>query len=155
MKPCALACPAQSYLPSLDTGRTDRTAGTQLTDPPIITAVLSKYKYTVLTNNFPQKSDMDNQLLPASPTYTIKQQVENLWIQGIKLRHILQNAEICMYLLNALIPLLKEPLRFSKLLNKVKKHQKVHLKAKIRQKISILLVRFNVCEPYLLYSVID
>ena len=95
------------------------------------------------------------QLLPASPTYTIKQQVETLWIQGIKLKHILQNAEIFVCLLNALIPLLKEPKKFSKLLNKVKKHQKVHLKAKIRQKISILLVRFNVCEPYLLYSVID
>ena len=117
----------------------------QLTDPPIITAVLSKYKYTVLTNNFPQKSDMDNQLLPASPTYTIKQQVETfqllpasptytikqqvetLWIQGIKLKHILQNAEIFVYLLNALIPLLKEPKRFSKLLNKVKRQQKVTL----------------------------
>ena len=50
---------------------------------------------------------MDNQLLPASPTYTIKQQVETLWIQGIKLKHILQNAEIFVYLLNKLIPVLR------------------------------------------------
>ena len=90
------------------------------------------------------------QLLPASPTYTIKQQVESLWIQGIKLKHILQNAEIFVYLLNALIPLLKEPKRFSKLLNKVKRQQKVTLKTKMRKKISKLLVRKNVCELHLL-----
>ena len=67
---------------------------------------------------------MSNQLLPASPLSTIEQQVKTLWIQGNKLRLILQNAEIFVCLLNALIPLLKEPLRFSKLLNKVKNNRK-------------------------------
>ena len=53
-------------------------------------------------------------------------------------------------MLNALIPLLKKPLRFTKLLNKVRKHQKVNLKAKILKKISALLVKLKICEPYLL-----
>ena len=52
-------------------------------------------------------------------------------------------------MLNALIPLLKKPLRFTKLLNKVRKHQTVNLKSKILKKISALLVKLKVCEPYL------
>ena len=66
------------------------------------------------------------------------------------LRNILRNLEIIVCLVNKLIPLLKKHVSFTKLLNKVIKHQTVNLKSKILKKISALLVKLKVCEQYLL-----
>ena len=80
----------------------------------------------------------------------INHKVETLWKKGSRLKHILHNLKIFVCLLNALIPLLKGPLSFYKLLNKIRKHQEVNLKTKFLKKIESLLVKKNVRESYLL-----